>query len=513
MTTDNAADAKRNAFYFNNQVYNLFVTFDNLSTPAYNIPNDLILEMVLEENLLNWPYRGYIVYNNMYEGIERNLENEFFYRMDCRDEIHLEFSAIPDTEKTPQPPKELWNINLDFVVYDTEDLPSDNNMNKRKKLYFWDKNYQFLMDRKLNWSTAGNVEGASHLSENERSMFTGDIIKNLLIDGGYESFIDNENWDVGATKQFYTSPANNSITDDISTILDSHLTADKDDFAVLKYNNKYESKFQLIPMYKFFENAGGKALKRGEDGKIEGGTGPGEWQLEHYFFQEDVSDNENTTPFRSPVLDDVEPTDPDYFKKDIKPVLWNTIISYRFSDMSGIDNTKALVSKPVYSYCFVTGDFRMDYKDHEIETVKEEFKKLYTDNLFPAERAVPIFTLNTTKTDQINTESEFTFSRSAYSDNPQNRLIHGRGKILFAGVFLNEFIHFRVPGSPHRTIGKFIAIDRLSSYSTLKFDNKICGQWLVTNVKHIWDNDRYVNDICAVKVHMYEDSGILENVV
>ena len=46
----------------------------------------------------------------------------------------------------------------------------------------------------------------------------------------------------------------------------------------------------------------------------------------------------------------------------------------------------------------------------------------------------------------------------------------------------------------------------------LKFVNKICGQWFVTGAKHVWNQGRYVNDICAVKVHMYNDNGVSEDV-
>jgi hypothetical protein len=180
--------------------------------------------------------------------------------------------------------------------------------------------------------------------------------------------------------------------------------------------------------------------------------------------------------------------------------------------MSGIDNTRALVSKPVYYYCLGNKIFGMDYAENEIEKVKEEFKRLYSDKLLSGGIPSPIFTLNQTKKNQINVEPEFTFSRTAGFETKQSRLINGRGKILYGGLMLNEFIKFRVIGSPHRTIGKFIGIDRKTSDETLKFDNKICGQWLVTNVKHVWNQGRYVNDICAVKVNMYDDNDINEDI-
>ena len=484
----------------NSQLFNVIVTLDNHTKEKYQLPTKTILELVIEEDLFNWPYKGYIIYNNRYEAIERNMNpNAWFFRMDARDEISIQIKTISDEPMNITYPPEVWEMDLNFVIYDTEDIPSANIATKMKKIYFWDKRYQMMMDKKIYWSTvtAQKLKNASHLTDDERSMLTGDAIKNLISDpkaGGYEDAIDEENWDNGITKQFYTSPVQNNIADDIKYFVTNHLSEKDDDVTLLKYNNRVDNKFQLVPMHKFFDKAGS------------GAESPGDWQLEHYFFEDIESEEGSTSPYRAPYREDLS------FEVDIKIGEWSKITTYEFSDMSGIDNTKALVSKPVYSYCLKTGSFKVDYADNEIEKVKSEFKRIYTDKLLPAGKAEPIFTLNKTKKDQINIEPEFTFAKTAYADNIQNRLIQGRGKILFGGVFLNEFIKFRVTGSPHRTVGKFIGIDRKTSDTKLNFDNKICGQWFVTDVKHVWNHNRYVNDICAVKVHMYKGNDVDEGV-
>jgi hypothetical protein len=358
-----------------------------------------------------------------------------------------------------------------------------------------------MMDKKIYWSTvvAQGLKNASHLDDSTRGMLTGDAIEKLLQEStgaNYIESIDTENWDKGTTNLMYTSPAQNSIMDDLGQLISSHISEEHDDRVIFKYSDRTkDKKWQLIPLHKFFKNAGDNIDK------------PGPWQLEHFFFEDIASDSGETTPFRAPFNPSLD------FKVDINIPEWNRITKYEFTDMSGIDNTKALVSKPVYAYGFGLGAFGMDYADNEIETVRKDFKKLYTDELLPAGKAVPIFTVNSLKKNQINVAPEFTYSRIGEFESKQSRLINGRGKILFAGLFLNEFIKFRVTGSPHRTVGKFIGIDRESSDSNLEFDNKICGQWLVTDVRHIFDHNRYVNDICAVKVHMYRDNGLKEDAV
>lgn len=485
------------------QLFNVILTLNNHSSKEkYNLPTNHILELAIEENILHWPYKGYLIYSNKYEAIERNISPDaWFYRMDARDEIDIQIKLISDEPSDNKFSPKVWEMDLEFVIYDTEDIPSTNIATKIKKIYFWDKRYQMMMDKKGYWSTATAqklTKRASHATDVERSMLTGDAIENLLTasdEGGYEGKIDKDNWDKGSVRLMYTSPAQNSIVDDIDELLKVHLSEQDNDMVIMKYNNRIDKKWQLIPLHKFFDKAG-------KDPDV-----PGEWQLEHFFFEDIESGEGETSPYRSPYKNGLD------FEVDIKIPEWNRITTYEFTDMSGIDNTKALISKPVYYYCFTNGVFGMDYTRNEIENVKKDFKTLYTDKLLPAGKAVPIFTLNKTKKNQINVDSEYVSSRVGNFDTSESRSVAGRGKILFAGIFLNEFLKFRVLGSPHRTIGKFIGIDRKTTDATLKFDNKICGQWFVTNVKHIWNHNRYVNDICAVKVHTYADLGISEDVL
>lgn len=488
------------------QLFNIFATLNNHTTEKqYQVPTRNITQLVIEENILDWPFKGYLVYSNQNESTERNLSDDaWFYRMDARDEIRIQIKLGEDKQKETYIegddvfPKEIWEIDLDFVIYDTEDIPSANITEKAKKVYFWDKRYQMMMDKKMFWSTttAQKLKGAAHLSDEERSMSTGGAIAGLLIDSGYEDDIDFTNWDFGASDILYTSPTNNSVADDLTVLLQANMSHKYNDVCIFKYNNRLEKKFQLIPLHTFFENAG-----KEEDS-------PGPWQLEHFFFENVESEENNTTPYRAPWRDPKQLS----FTIDIQVPERNLIASYEFTDMAGIDNSKALVSKPVYSFSFHDNQFNMDYADHEIEKVRDDFKGMYTDHLLPAGKATPIFTLNESKTNQINVEPQFVYSHNSTTASIESRLKFGRNKILFGGFIFNEFIKFRVSGSPHRTAGKFIGIDRQTSDETLKFDNKICGQWFVTNVKHIWNQNRYVNDIQAVKVHMASDNNINEEI-
>jgi|GEM_PF-5933748 len=494
----NVADRVDGERQFGGQMFEIFVTLDNHSSKPYPLPNAHILEMVIEENLMDWPYRGYIIYSNKNEGIERNINNDaWFYRMDARDEINIKVKVV-DPKNKVNFPREVWEMDLDFIVYDMEDILVPNITNKMKKIYFWDKRYQMMMDKKLYWSTATaqKLKNAAYLTDMERAMLTGDAIEKLLTDAaGYENSIDKENWDRGSNKIFYTSPMHNSIVDDLNELLSGHLSETKDDMAIFKYSNRVDKQWQLVPIHKLFDAAGKSA------------DAPGNLQIEHLFFENIENDSVgDTSPYRAPYKEDLS------YTVDIKSAEYNKIATYEYVDMAGVDNTNTLVSKPVYSYSLKNGNFLMDYEANEIESVRNDFKTLYTNNVLGDGEAFPMFTLNQTKTNQINTQPEFTFSKVSYADTKQNRLVLGKGKILYAGLMLNAFIKFRLLGSTHRTVGKFVGIDRKTTDVKYKFDNKICGQWLVTNVKHIWNHNRYVNDVCAVKVHMYNDNGVKEDI-
>ena len=66
-------------------------------------------------------------------------------------------------------------------------------------------------------------------------------------------------------------------------------------------------------------------------------------------------------------------------------------------------------------------------------------------------------------------------------------------------------------GSTHRIAGTFIGIDNLTG-SQSKWDDKVCGQWFVVNVKHIFYHNQYVTDLTAVKVNAYSNLNIKEDV-
>lgn len=505
---------------FQHQTWNICITLNNLKKELPLFP-DNIIELVIHDDLISWPYRGYITINNLGEALERKGEpseaavtkeltatgskvpeyDTYLFRMDGHDEIYIKISPKPDNAYQLFPEK-IWTFENTYTIYDVQDMQTSNTITKRKRLYFWDKKYQILQEKNIEWSTATaktntNFTGSpAHVSDEKRSMHTGDALKDLLTEAGFKENISDD-FDKGGTKILYSSPVQNTVNDDVDHILNSHLWSSStpgrssDDICIF-HLDRHTKKWTLKPLHKYYDLAG-KDIDE-----------PGELQIEHLFF-EGYGDDGVHDAYKAPLSKLLS------LEKDIKLLQWNKIDTYQFVDMSGMDNAKALVSMPVHQYDFKNKQFIMDFENNEIERVKADFNELYIkDKLLGGSGGPsPLFTLNNLKKEQKSIQHEF---NSSNINDEKSRILSGKGKILYAAVFLNERIVLRLLGSTHRLSGTFIGIDKENVYTDNDFDYKICGQWFVINVRHIIHKNMYINELTAVKVHSYEKLDIDEDV-
>ncbi|MDD4110020.1 MAG: hypothetical protein PHS54_00540 [Clostridia bacterium] len=487
------------------QLWKYKVVLFNHSQKEYEVPTRAIKILCVEDDLLSWPLRGYIIVDNRMEAFERAQDfNQFYYlRSDARDEILVEMQPI--VEKGVLPDK-IWKIELEGVIYDVEDLAHSDMTLKAKKLYFWDKKFQNLLEKNTQWCTStgkrytsytGNPpcpKPIAHATDLERSMYTGEALASLLYEAGYEKYIDFDKWNWGKSKIQFTAKADWTIWECMQYILSQQISDDgKYDICILDWN-RGDKKFNLTPVWKFFEKAGVSE--------------PKELQIEHMFFEENVSEDiEVITPSKAPLDLNVS------FTKDIKADEFNKIRNYRFSQTSGLDNSKAFISRPVYSHWHKKKQFDVDAKENEIKNVKEKyFKKNYVEYVLSPGK-YPVMAMNKTKTEQKSIDPQFSPISTLDPKNDRYvRSLDGRGKILYAGLFLNQNLVIRMTGSTHRLAGTFIGVDRAKTTSETIYDYQICGQYLVTNVKHIIQQQKFVNDITMVKVHAYDKLPVNEGI-
>ena len=370
-------------------------------------------------------------------------------------------------------------------------------MSKLKRVYFWDKKFQFLLEKTNEWSTAtgprrswfkSNINvptPVAHATDEQRSMYTGDAIASLIIDAGYEDFIDAKNWDSGSSKICFTSKADCSIYENIAYLLENHVSSSNQDYCGLVQWDRTTNLLKLVPFNKSFEQAGK--------------TTPGSLQFEHLFYEEQQANNDSkisASPWKAPYNKSPSLTN------DIKVTEYNTIHSYKFSQTSGFDNAKAFITRPVYSHWHKKKQFQVDVEENEIQNVKAFFKTNYVEKLLGT---YPVMTLNQTKKQQQSILPVFSpISTMDSKEDRYGRSSHGKSVTLFSSVLLNQCMTIRLRGSTHRHAGTFVGIDRLQQDSDTHYDYQICGQYLIVQVKHFIEEWGYENELLLVKVHAYD---------
>jgi len=479
------------------QLWNQRVTLLNHEQPVFELAPHAIKLLTIEDSYLNWPLQGTIIIDARYESFERAFSDNFVHlRSDGRLEILIEiWPSVRDGEL----PDDIWKIVFTGSVYDIEDIAHDNVTTKAKKLYFWDKRFQFIQEQTLQWSTATGKRYKSpevpapkaHATDEERSMYTGEAIASLFEAAGFEEFIDFDEWEMGACKISYVAKANWSVWDNIQYIMQQQISDDNiNDICILDWSRAKE-KIQLVPFWKIFELAGDSA------------DAPGELQIEHLFFEArsmELRDEKprQTSPWKAPYLSAAASK-----SIDIKISEYNTILNYQFVQTSGIDSSKGLITKPVYSHWHNRKQFDVDVKENEIKDIKKNyFTPNYVDKLLGKE---PVFVLNKTKTEQLAIEPVFSPISTLNPETDRlGRSVFGKGKILYAGIYLNQCMVVRLQGSTHRLAGTFVGIDRLNEDSDTDYDYQVCGQYLVVEVKHIMRQQSYVTDLTLVKINAYD---------
>ena len=506
---------------FNSQKYRVYARLYNPDGYELILNPEAIMHMVIEDDLHFWPTRGFLVYENPNEIIERKLVSDqeieaskldaktraelkamkpYVFRNDGRDYLDISIKPLGDMAGDDLTIKTLddsvWELKYTFVIYDKEDIPANDYTKKIKKFYFWDKEYQTMLENKIQWSTAtstfneakranGSDYKSSQAPDDDRKMYSGSAIKAILDENGYKTTTDMDKFDKGSTRLLYTTFNDTNTWESLSYLIDNHISEkttgtqplDVMDICIFD-KDRYTNEFELVPVYKIFNKAGNSANL------------PKEYQLEHLYF-EDMGNGTTHSPSKAPVLREVSTT------KDIKIA---KIKTYQYVDMSSVDSTNVFVTTPVYSYDFKNKKFSISLADSNVENIEKKMGELYIQNkLLTKNGEHPLLTLNKNKTNNINIHPVF----SVRSDTPAITK-KGVGRLLYAGLFLNGCIMIQLDGATIRKCGRFIGIDR-NTTSDNKLDYKLCGQWFVTNVKHTFFNNSYTNEITAVKMHSYDD--------
>ena len=504
-----------------------------------------IINFTIKETLANWVTTAELTIQSPSDDILKDLDTQStkLFNNDGSDLLYVKIIPSDISFVGQRSTKSDWKLEYTFAISDIVDienpvglegLPTNPSI-RCKKLYLVDYKYHLMQSKKLLYSSYFPSENETVNQRPEGIKETGLMIRDIFRLCGFSKSLPPLNskkeeyknsWDIGSSKMFYTASSDSKASDVLDYIYAHHTSensktvifkngelksnlngvsggkAEVFDFCILKserspnseniethqgIQDMYVGEISLVPMMKYFENAGNEY------------NSPGKFQVEHFFVPDSLKPSEYE-PLRSPV--DIENKIP----QDFKLKGYSEIVKYTLMDMSALTNIQLFKSAPVISNNMRTGEFKMELMENRIETVKRFIADNYIENLYRAygnesSQNDDYFLVSLDKTKDLYNINPVYSLYGGIEDNPI-RQSYGIQNLLKMGIFLNQGINFKVPGLTLRTSGRFIGIDKyLGADSESLYDEKLLGQYFVIDVKHIFEGTSYYNDITAIKIH------------
>jgi hypothetical protein len=509
------------------------------------IPFMFVDSLSIEESLMTWVARGYIVLNSDFEILERGslgfnpntsttkgvpqvpidqVKAPYVFRTDGRNRISLRVKPLLSKEQSQYLDSD-WEMSFDCVIYDVEDLPSDSNGKKYRKYYFWDERYQILKERNIEYSTLySNPDNANKdpksLTDKQRAYNPNMVLKDIIVTAAsnppvmqqksqliFQTPVGSANINVGFD-EITNGGSIDKPTKPIANFDDKNWDNGSNGNLILytsPANTKAIDDLTYILDYCVSINQKGPTFLR--FGRT---TNDKTWklisleslfstsaqnQVERLFIEDSVLPY---VPYVPRAYDTPEGNSINYVSS-----FASRIQNYRYSPMVASDDSR-ITNSPIHNYNFNTNTWTITHTNNTAQSVRDNMQltgKLglynFSSNNQNSNNAHILLNLNQTKTKGImlnNVLKVSTFHPPNYTGN----------KMLKDALFLNESVSFDVNGLTIRTPGKFIFIDRQSSSALLNpFDDRFLGQWLVTKVNHIFTKTSYKNEIVAVKVDTF----------
>ena len=493
--------------------YYFRVTLINPDGDIVDIVKGAVKELKIIDNVFNPFTNGYIIIDNSNEAIERYKTNPidkelnpsmvplqgYSVRGDNRDLVLITLYPIyNDNANYSQPSEEVLNVTgnrLSYFLSNEQTVYKDNIPCKKFDLV--DADEAILREKKLFFSTTSLITNPdiSSLTDDERSVHTGKIIKSMLERGlGDKAVVYTENgqtpyFEDGISSLFYSSPAENTAYDDIMIMLDYHVSdQNSKDFSFLNKDH-YTGEYTLESCSSYFKKAYDPSTQS-----------TGKYFLENFSIGGGEDSNYVVkTEKRKP-------------KGAVDFGESSGIINIKFYNPPGAEVQDKIKTTFVHSYNFINKSFMIDSSSGNIENIKESFTTNYVDNMKGKNNSPsPHFIITNNKKQNINYDNVFTVYNV---DNDYIKFAVGKNKMLKDALLLNLGIEMVTEGALHRHAGMFISIDRVEDYIDNKFDDKFLGIYFIIEVHHYFDNDNiYRNKIFAVKTYHFSDPKINENVI
>jgi len=507
------------ATLINNNFIDFKATIVTYTGRSFTLYNKAIKELVITDTIKDFFASGYLVLDNSYGAIERlnttintynspsyydggNLNNStsksknesFLFQGDSADVLLIKIMPKLSNSNFNNNANESVNSNFlmeySFSIYKIEDISGDSVDEKYKKLSFWDQYYDVMRQKNSYFSTSDCVdqENILNASNNERGTTTGNALSSLISKSLEPIFKENlkfGDFDTGASKIFFTTPASYTDSDSLNYILNYHVCSKESnyDHPLLRLE-RYPKQFKLTSLKKLFENA---VLKNKSSNSQTGTTVQGGTEFLETYKIVGFADTQLDGPNLQFELN---------YDNNLSPFLGNlgSVKSYTFEEMDGNITRQLLSPRIVHTYDSDEKTFCIDSFENSMEEVNKAFEQNYVKPF--GNNATMSFKSGKLRDEFFNIQN--TLFLTHYSD-PVTKLAQGRTQLMFDILKFSNMVKFKVKGSTHRQAGKFILITRDDSVTLSDFDSKILGVYFIVQASHIFSGAEYENEIIAVK--------------
>jgi hypothetical protein len=450
-------------------------------------------------NYNNDPLESCVTFGNSEPGSNNQLIKPYTFRGDGRDILEVEIMPqMKDSDcleaSISETDREKYCIKHIFSIYHYEDM-TDGSGFKRRTLYFWDRDFQYLNNIQLDFSTDKlirtreretiNVNSAEvniKQSTQNNSIYTGDAIKGILTYALKEQYgipIKFGKWDTGGSKINYTSPAQYKAVDDLDFLITYHVSDDQNGNlpAILK-KQRYTEKYQLIPINKFYDEA--EQTSSSIFGDLFGKT--------EDFFLGKLNTGESCTFNGSKIATE-----------------YTVVDNYNFTKISPRELQEYFTTYAVHTND-PRGNFRTDIQPNNYQKIKELYDKVFVKNTISGNSRTPGSPVtnvpdNLIREQHKNTRHVFV----PYALEEKQRKSFGINRTMLNLFFKNTGVTFTARGNTARQAGKLISMNRRNSDIQPTHDSNITGNYLITYIRHEFKGGTYMNIIQATKPYTTKD--------
>jgi hypothetical protein len=494
----------------NNHIFNIVL---NNGTTKVGIKFAAIDELVIIDDLRYFYAYGKMTftYNNdaleAYEqtnvepGAPKTSEKPYIFRGDGRDFLEVEIMPQMRDSECLEPgatesDREKYCIKHEFSIYHYDD-DTDGTGFKRRTLYFWDKDFQYLNNCGTDFSTSQLVQETNRETINvnsaevnikgstqNNSVYTGDAIKGVLelslrdTCGIEVKFGD---WDQGGSKINYTTPAQYKAIDDLDFLLTYHVSDDgNDNLPCILKKQRYTDKYQLWPISFYYDES-----KQKSSSILEGLLG-GSKTEDFYIGKLNTGEGDL---FNSSTNGGVATE-------------YTVIDNYNFTKISSEELQKYFTSYAVHTND-PRGSFKVDLQPNNYEQISEKYNKIFVKSNKATTGGAPVTNLPDNTLRQEHKFSQHVFVPYALEE--KQRKSFGINRTMLNLFYKNTCITFNARGNTARQSGKLITINRRNNDIQPTHDGNILGQYLVTYLRHEFKGGTYSNIIQGTKPYTTVD--------